>query len=71
MLAWGCPSLSKIKVKKCRGVSGEAAESIGCAQWLQSALCSSPSAIVTSRLLLRPSTHVRAIHALCSLSPTS
>ncbi|CAN6680062.1 unnamed protein product [Malus baccata var. baccata] len=26
MLAWGCPSLSKIKVKKCRGVSGEAAE---------------------------------------------
>ncbi|KAM1967471.1 hypothetical protein ACFX15_042525 [Malus domestica] len=57
MLAWGCPSLSKIKVKKCRGVSGEAAESIGCAQWLQSALCSSPSAVVTSRLLLRPSTH--------------
>ncbi|XP_008238850.1 PREDICTED: F-box protein SKIP2 [Prunus mume] len=26
MLAWGCPSLAKIKVKKCRGVSGEAAE---------------------------------------------
>ncbi|KAB2617795.1 F-box protein SKIP2-like [Pyrus ussuriensis x Pyrus communis] len=26
MLAWGCPSLSKIKVKKCRGVSAEAAE---------------------------------------------
>ncbi|KAM1174897.1 F-box protein SKIP2 [Malus sylvestris] len=26
MLAWGCPSLAKIKVKKCRGVSGEVAE---------------------------------------------
>lgn len=25
-LAWGCPSLVKIKVKKCRGVSGEVAE---------------------------------------------
>lgn len=25
-LAWGCPNLVKIKVKKCRGVSGEVAE---------------------------------------------
>ncbi|PON35331.1 F-box domain containing protein [Parasponia andersonii] len=28
-LAWGCPNLSKIKVKKCRGVSG------GIAEWLR------------------------------------
>lgn len=28
-LAWGCPNLAKIKVKKCRGVSG------GVAEWLQ------------------------------------
>jgi hypothetical protein len=25
-LAWGCPNLAKIKVKKCKGVSGEVAE---------------------------------------------